>query len=101
MARYEDAVSMFNEILQANPKFDASINNRGFAYLLMGEFDNAEVDFQNAISLNPDAEVALANLASLYVNTDRSALARPLVSRLLILAPSNPDYSRLWSSIGL
>ena len=101
MARYEVAVSMFDEILQANPKFDASINNRGYAYLLMGEFDNAEVDFQNAISLNPDAEVALANLASLYVNTDRSALARPLVSRLLILAPSNPDYSRLWSSIGL
>lgn len=96
MSQYEAAISLFDKILQANPKFEASVNNRGFAYLLMGIFEDAERDFKYAIALDPDAAVALANLSSLYINTDRHAEARPLIRRLLILTPNNPEYDLLW-----
>ncbi|GMQ81876.1 MAG: hypothetical protein BMS9Abin05_1313 [Rhodothermia bacterium] len=99
LGQFEAAIARFDQILQANPKFESSVNNRGFAYLLMGEIENAELDFKDAIALDPDAEVALANLASLYANTDRHAQARPLVRRLLILAPDNPDYNILWREV--
>ena len=75
------------------------MNNRGYAFLVQGAFDDAEHDFLAAVSLDPNSEVALANLASLYLNTERHTEARPLIERLLILDPENTGYQMLLSAI--
>jgi Tetratricopeptide repeat len=97
MGDYATAISLFDEILAENSNFDRSINNRGFVLLLDGKFEDAELDFKAALALNPDAELPLANLASLYYNTGKPDSARPLVRRLLKISPQNSDYARLWS----
>lgn len=97
--RYEDAVRVLSVNIQRQGRFVESWINRGFARLLLGQFEAAEEDFRTALSLDPDQEQALANLASLYANTDRPEEARPLVRRLLDLSPGNPGYRQLWNAL--
>jgi predicted CXXCH cytochrome family protein len=91
------AISIFDTILEANPKFDQAYNNRGFTRVMLGDLQGAEVDFLAALALNPDAPLSLGNIASLYYNTNRKAEARPYVQRLLELEPDNPRYRQLWN----
>lgn len=97
--RIDEALEVFNRLLEANPKYAEAHNNRGFARIFRREFDQAEDDFLKAIALDPDAEQAIANLASLYLNTGRAAEARPYARRLLDLAPDNANYQRLWDLV--
>lgn len=93
------ALSLFDTILDANPKYDEAYNNRGFTRVLLGDAEGAEADLLMALSLDPDAIYPLANLASLYFNTDRRDEARPHIKRLLELDPMNPDYQQLWNLV--
>lgn len=95
----DQALTLYDRILEANPKHETAVNNRGYANLMSGNFVSAEIDFKRAIELNPDAEMALANLASLYLNTNRQAMAIPLAQRLLSLDPENPQYLLLWKAL--
>ena len=89
------ALARFDALLQANPKFEEARNNRGFTRLRMGDLAGAEADFHAALALDPDAEQALANLASLLYNTDRVAEAAPYMRRLLRLRPDHEPYRQL------
>ena len=82
-----------------DPTFEPAYNNRGLALLALGDLRAAEADFRRAIDLYPDAEMALANLASVYYNTGRPAAARPLLRRALDLAPANEGYRRMWDAL--
>ena len=95
----QDAIDLFGRILSANPKLTDAYNDRGFAYVLMGDAERAEADFLEAIALDPDSERALANLASLYFNTGRKEEARPYVRRLLDIDSANLQFRRLWSLV--
>jgi Flp pilus assembly protein TadD len=92
--RVDRALALYDEILAANPTLADMRNNRGLARIARRDFQGAETDFQEAIALNPDAEQALANLASLYYNTDRQEQARALAERLVRLRPDNPRYQQ-------
>lgn len=95
LGRYSDALRAFDAVLSANPKYSDAYNNRGFARAMQGDLSNAEEDFIIAIQLDPDAYQAMANLASLYVNTGQDAKARPYAQRLLEHDPENEAYRRL------
>jgi len=94
--RLDEALSTFDRLLAGNPKFETSLNNRGFLLLLMGDTERAEEDFVSALALSPDMELALANYASLLINTDRADEAREIVRNLIRRFPSNPDYLQVW-----
>lgn len=94
--RLNEALDAFNRVLEANPVFAQAYNNRGFVHILMRDFVTAEQDFRRALELSPDAEQALANLASLYLNTNRKSEAMPYARRLLELYPQTAAYHRLW-----
>ena len=96
---FNEALSIYDSILDVNPNFEAAYNDRGFAHILMGDFEAAEADLVTALDLDPDAISPLGNLASLYYNTGRGDEARPYVQRLLELDPDNPDYLNLWSLV--
>lgn len=93
------AVALFDDILEANPTFDEAYNNRGFTRVVMGDLQGAEEDFRAALALNPDDPSYLGNMASLYLNTDRNAEARPYARRLLDLEPANVRYHQLWELV--
>ena len=93
--RFDEAIRMFDIVLNSHPKYEDAYNNRGFARAMQGDLSGAEGDFLMAVSLNPDAYQALANLSSLYINTDQSEKARVYVERLLEYDPKNEGYQRL------
>jgi tetratricopeptide (TPR) repeat protein len=93
--RFDEAIRMFDIVLNSNPKYEDAYNNRGFARAMHGDPSGAEDDFLMAVSLNPDAYQALANLSSLYVNTGEGEKARAYVERLLEYDPENEGYQRL------
>lgn len=89
------AISIYDRIIEANPNFSVAYNNRGFARVLLNDLESAEQDFLKALSHDPDEVQPMANLASLYLNTGRPHLARPLAARLIELEPANPNFRRL------
>ncbi len=107
--QFDAALTVLDRLLTAQPKLADAYNNRGFARIgkaltlaqagdspgAQDAFEAAEADFRQALALNPDEEQALANLASLYLNTNRPAEARPYAERLVRLRPDNPDYQGL------
>jgi hypothetical protein len=97
--RLGDALETFRRVLAANPKSAEARNNRGFVRILTQDPERAEEDFVEALRLDPDAEMALANLASLYLNTNRLAEARPYARRLLDAHPDDPNYQQLWELV--
>ncbi len=97
--RNVEAVALFDQVLAANPKLSEAYNNRGFAHVMLGNANQAEADFLTAVALDPDMDRALANLASLYLNTNRKAEARPYAQRVLELDGANMQYRRLWELV--
>ncbi len=93
------ALAEYDAILGQDPTFEDAYNNRGFVRLQMGDLAGAEADFRAALGLNANAEMALANLASLYFNTGRAAQARPYAERLVQLVPSAPQYRQFLEAI--
>lgn len=94
----ERAVETFDRLLSLNPKFEQTWTNRGYARLLLGDFAGAEADYRQAMALDPDAELAMAGLASLYLNTGRIEEARALAMELLRRRPGETDYVRLFEA---
>jgi len=97
--RADEARRQYDAVLGADPTFEPAYNNRGMALLALGDLPAAEADFRRAVDLYPDAEMALANLASVYFNTGRPAAARPLLRRAMDLSPRNDGYRRLWEAL--
>lgn len=92
--RLQRALATYDDVLAADSTLDETYNNRGLLQVQLGDVLGAEVDFKRAIALNPDAEQAMANLASLYYNTARPGEARRLAERLVRLKPENAQYRR-------
>ena len=99
VGRSTEAARSLDAVLEANPKFAEAYSDRGYVHVLLRDFAQAEADLLEALALSPDLEMALANLASLYFNTDRMAEARPLVRRLLKLDGTNMQYHQLWNLV--
>ena len=94
--QFHAALAEYDAILNEDPTFEDAYNNRGFVRLQIGDIAEAEADFLAALRLNPNAEMALANIASLYFNTDRQAEARAYSERLVALFPDDPRYRQFW-----
>lgn len=95
----DEAIAELNTLLRENPSFEGAWNNRGYAYVLQGDLAKAEADFLRELQLQPDPELALANLASVYVNTGRGAKAKPIVARLRRMRPGHPPYENFWNVV--
>ena len=83
--------------------YDASFANlvdeAGVDLVLAGDSIEAQSDFRMTLSLDPDAEQALANLASLYLNTDEPAEAKLFIDRLVKLKPDNAEYKAFQKAV--
>ena len=97
--RLQEASNVFDRLVSANPTFENGLNNRGFMHLVLGDIEAAEADFRATLSLSPDLEQAQANLASILINTGRTAEARPIVERLIEQHPSNAEYRQAMAFI--
>lgn len=79
MNRMPEAVHALTEAIRLNPGHVDARNNLGTALRAMGRFDEAAVEFRQAIAIRPDYRLAHVNLAELLFAECRYALASGLV----------------------
>ena len=53
LGREDEALAMFNEVIELEPDFAASYANRGILYDRIGNYHAAIADYQKALQLNP------------------------------------------------
>lgn len=59
---YEDALSLFDKAIEAEPDFYQAYYNRGVTYELMGEGEKAKKDFEKVLEINPVHRLAKEKL---------------------------------------
>lgn len=59
--QYEDAIDLYNEVIEEDPEFTKAYNSRGSAKRDMGEYEEAITDFDKAIKLSSDTPEFYAN----------------------------------------
>ena len=69
---YDEAVKYFSQALQVDPEYVEAIYNRGYARELMGDVLNARQDYQRALQIRPNYQMAVQGLNRLD-KMDRAA----------------------------
>jgi tetratricopeptide (TPR) repeat protein len=65
------------------------LDNRANALMALGKRDDALADLNEAISANPRDEIGLASRATLYLDMNRTDLARADLDKLKLINPTN------------
>jgi tetratricopeptide (TPR) repeat protein len=63
--KYDEAIAELNEAARLDPGYDMTYAYRGRIFLIRGEFEKAEADFRQALTLRPDNDTALQGMAEL------------------------------------
>ena len=66
--RLDDALLLFQEIVETDPNFSSAWENMGICYALKNDFDNSERCLLHALELSPDNENIKLNLYYMYTN---------------------------------
>uniref|UniRef100_A0A7V3RID8 Tetratricopeptide repeat protein n=1 Tax=candidate division WOR-3 bacterium TaxID=2052148 RepID=A0A7V3RID8_UNCW3 len=63
---WKDSITLWSDVLKKYPKNGIAYNNRGNAHFLLGQYDKALNDFNQAIEFNPSLELAYFNRGKVY-----------------------------------
>ncbi len=78
-------------VLKRNPQNVPALSMLGIAYMKAGQFDKAQVCFQEEIRLKPQMDTAHLNLGTVYKRTGRPELAEREYRAALALSPRMPE----------
>ncbi|HRY98862.1 MAG TPA: tetratricopeptide repeat protein, partial [Bacteroidales bacterium] len=59
---YAESVKYFSQALKVDPSYVEALYNRGYAFELMGDVMNARADYQRALQVQPNYELAVQGL---------------------------------------
>lgn len=59
---FRGAIEIYTEILLIEPDDEIAYTRMGHAYMILGDFEKAEDAFKNALTINPENEIALLGL---------------------------------------
>ncbi|MEP6942694.1 MAG: tetratricopeptide repeat protein [Betaproteobacteria bacterium] len=96
---FKTARVVFERALDIFPGHLGLLNNLGVLYERAGDGASAERTLREAVSGDPGAMMALANLAHLVFAQGRLAEALPLFNRLVDVAPDAP--AEVWNNRGV
>lgn len=91
---FERALDTLNDDWETNPRSATTLNNLAAAHENLGEYEQAEMRYRNALSVieaiqgpdHPDVALELNNLASLYFSQKAFSKAEPLWKRALAIS---------------
>lgn len=84
-----NAEKEFNEILKENPKHVSALTNLGYIKLSQGNVYEAEKLYFRALSLDPDYEALLLNIAGLYAYKKEFKKAESYLNIIIKRNPNN------------
>lgn len=96
--QYEEAISAFDALLQADPADWQALANRAQAHYRLKHFDLALEDYYQALTIKPDAPSVLSNFGVLLKELGQLELAEALLRDALKL---NPELVDAWSNLGV
>lgn len=83
------ALRIYNNILKKDPEFFSALVNRAIIYEKIGEYNLAEQDYIEALTLDPKRPELLNNVGSFYLSQKRPLLALSYLDQAVQI---NPDY---------
>ena len=95
--RMEEAQSIYENIINENPKFAPAHGNLGYLFFLKGNAFMAELEYNQALALDPDYAQAIVNKAGLYFSKKDVGKAKKI---LLDFLHNHPDNEQVKSLLG-
>ena len=95
--KFEDSIKKYSISLELNEDAGA-YNNRGNAYVRLGEHERAIKDYDKAIELNPDYAKAYYNRGLAYAEQQKYNEAIKDYNKAIKL---NPDYAEVYNNRGI
>jgi tetratricopeptide (TPR) repeat protein len=90
--KFEEAVSVFGEVIARDPSFAEGWNKRATVYYLMGEYDRSLADCEEVIRRNPLHFGALSGFGLIYLQKRDLERAAQYFERALAV---NPNLERI------
>lgn len=94
-SRTQEAVSVFEKVLEGNPQDARAHAGIGAAYLRNQQYQEALAPLQKAVELAPNGPRARFNLAMTYENMDRIEDSLREYEAFVRLAPNDPSAARI------
>lgn len=91
----EDAVEVCKDGLEKNPNFAAGRAVLGKCYHKLGNKENARVEFENTLKINPENVVALKGLGEIYFGLQIYDKSLDMYKRLLFIDPMNDEFKSM------
>ena len=94
--KLEEAISLFEAVIEKKPDSYESYNNIGVIYYEQGDINKAEDSFKKALSIKEDYQDALLNIADYYQSKKDFLAAAKYLEKVLIHRDRDSDiYNRI------
>jgi len=98
------AIEQFRHAIQVDPKLPHVHFGLGYLLWTQKDYPGATSEFRAELALDPDYMQALLYLADCAIKTDQLDVARPLLERVVVMAPAEPlghlDLGIIYSESG-
>ncbi len=91
MEQYEEAISVYDRILNLYPNDPATLNSRGMAYQGLKKYEEALADHNLSLELRPNSPATLSNRGVAYQRLKKYEEAFADLNSALELRPGDPD----------
>jgi len=97
--RTYEARKVFEFIIAENPNFEKVYANYGYLLSLLEDWDLAKVQYDKALSLNPDLLFAWLNSAAYYLQMGKLGEARYCLEEVIRIEPNHAQAQQLLKEI--
>jgi tetratricopeptide (TPR) repeat protein len=97
LERYDQAVRLYTELLDADRRDAVAWGNRGFAHMELGKWEAAAEDYLAVVNLNPSAVGSIRALAECYLELGR---ADDAIKVILDRAPEDTSHAPIFAVLG-
>ena len=96
---WKDGITLWGNVVKNYPLSSIAYSNRGAAYFINKQYNEAESDFRSAISISPNYAQANANLCRIYVVEGHNEKAFPFCIKAVQINPRMDDVYNLLGNL--
>ena len=94
-----EAITHFKRVVESNPHYHDAWFRLGFAHRLLGNFEDAEQCYQQAIEVEPHDIRPYSELTAIYLNRGQQVQAQTIIEQAVQLNPESAHLHALRASV--
>lgn len=98
LRKFDRALHYARRYVEVSRGAENAYDTLGLTYSAMSDYPNARAQFERALAIRPDFEIARVHLANTYAREGRLAAADRELQRYIDSAPSPAERSRGWGN---